>query len=120
MPGKYLGNYMMDYSNEDEFTQEPGTGYLGYDTTPAQTKASLSSGADSEMAGADTAAAAASGNPYVAGATIGGKFLTSYMAMRAKEEADRMAALQGAYARQGQATNEALNQRLAAYARALR
>jgi hypothetical protein len=86
----------------------------------ANQKANMAEEGISGAAAEGGVAAAAGANPYVAAATIGGKFLTSYLERQAAEEAARMKAIQGAIGQQGQATNDALNQRLAAYARALR
>lgn len=66
------------------------------------------------------AAGLASGNPYLAAASIGGSFITNYMAAKAKEESDRRNRQMQIEQGYGNDQNQAFSNTLAGYAKALR
>jgi len=119
MKGSYFNSKMLPYANEDDYQQAEGTGYLGYDTTPAQTTADLSTESAAPAAGG-AGLAASGGNPYVAGAMIAGSFLSNYLAQKAADERQRKDLLMKSQENYANDQRQGLNTQLAAWRGALR
>jgi len=112
---KYMESYLgEDYDPQDEYDMMQQQKVM--ESTPAQAPAASVAPA---AAGAGMAAAAGS-NPYIAGATIGGSFLTALMAAKAQERAQQKQAIMQTLGGHADSQNQALNSLLNVYKTALR